>query len=592
MKGRWQRLPQAAGVVFAVVLLLFGLLVVTQADRDYRYQQQQRVQVRAGILAASITAAVDFGDTEAMREALAPFRVDPATRAAAVYGAEGRLLSGFALGGTTLSRTLPPAKPDGNHSIGRADIVSGGRKIGTAYLVSQSEPLARRLSRYALIAILTVMAALIVLVLGLSQAALRRANRELQETNEELVLQMAERERAENELRQVQKMESIGQLTGGIAHDFNNMLAIVIGSLDIAERRFTSHPDRARAAIAHAMEGANRAAGLTKRLLAFARRSPLQPQAIDANQLVANMSELLRRTLGEGIVIETVLAGGLWRTHADPGQLENAVLNLCVNARDAMDGNGRLTIETLNTHLDEDYVAQHAGVAAGQYCAIVITDNGPGMPEDVIDRAFEPFFTTKSVGKGTGLGLAQVYGFVRQSGGHVKIYSETGQGTAVKIYLPRYFGPAEVPAPARTDAELPRGRPGELILAVEDEDQVRRMTIDALQELGYDVLEASGGEEALALIRTRSDIRLLFTDVVMPEINGRQLADRARALRPELPVLYTTGYTRNAVVHNGVVDSDVFFIPKPFTIEQLSRKLREVLDPQMRPVDKSSSVAD
>jgi signal transduction histidine kinase len=578
MRRRWQRYPQAAGAVLAVVLLLFGVLVVTQADRDYRRQQQQRAQVRAGILAASITAAVDFGDTEAMREALAPFRVDPATRAAAVYGANGRLLSGFALQGFKLSPMLPRAEPRRDYSIARADVVSGGRKIGTAYLASQSEPFSRRFSRYALIAILTVMAALIVLILGLSQAALRRANRELQDSNAELVQQMAQRERAENELRQVQKMESIGQLTGGIAHDFNNMLAIVIGSLDIAERRFSSHPDRARAAIAHAMEGADRAAGLTKRLLAFARRSPLQPQPIDANQLVANMSELLRRTLGEGIVIETVLAGGLWRTHADPGQLENAILNLCVNARDAMEGNGRLTIETLNAHLDDGYAAQHAGVAAGQYCAIVISDNGPGMPQEVIERAFEPFFTTKSVGKGTGLGLAQVYGFVRQSGGHVKIYSEPGQGTAVKIYLPRYFGPAEMSAPAQAATELPHGQPGELILVVEDEDQVRRMTLDALRELDYETLEAAGGEDALALLRERPDIRLLFTDVVMPDINGRELADRARALRPELPVLYTTGYTRNAVVHNGVVDSDVSFIPKPFTIEQLARKIRAVLD--------------
>jgi signal transduction histidine kinase/CheY-like chemotaxis protein len=586
MKRRWQRFPQVAGAVLAIALLLFGLLVVSQADRDYRFQQQQRVQVRAGILAATITAAVDFRDVQALSEALEPFRVDPATRAAAVYDARGQLMSGLALEGYQVAPTLPRTDPKGNYSVGRVDVVSGGHRIGTAYLVSQLEPFSRRFSRYILMSILTVMAALIVLILGLSQAALRRANRELQEANAELVQQMAQREKAESELRQVQKMESIGQLTGGIAHDFNNMLAIVIGSLDIAERRFSDHPERARTAIAHAMEGASRAAALTKRLLAFARRSPLQPQAIDANQLVANMSELLRRTLGEGVVIETVLAGGLWRTHADPGQLENAILNLCVNARDAMEGSGRLTIETLNAHLDDDYAAHQAGVAAGQYCAIAISDNGPGMSLDLIERAFEPFFTTKGVGKGTGLGLAQVYGFVRQSGGHVKIYSELGQGTVVKIYLPRYFGAAEAPAPAPAATALPQGRAGELILVVEDEDQVRRMTVAALQELGYDVLEASGGEEALALIRERTDIRLLFTDVVMPDVNGRELADRARALRADLPVLYTTGYTRNAVVHNGVVDSDVFFIPKPFTIVQLAQKLRAVLDPQPEVVDK------
>lgn len=576
--SRWQRIPQAAGAISAVLLLLFGLIVVSQTDRDYRFQQEQRSEIRAGILAASITAAVDFGDVDAMREALAPFRVDPATRVAAVYDAEGRLLAGFALRGYAVSRTLPRGAAADNLSVGRADVKSGGRTIGTAYLLSELEPFSRRLTRYALMSILVLVAVLIVAILAFSQAALRRANRDLQVTNDELVEQMAQREKAENDLRQVQKMESIGQLTGGIAHDFNNMLAIVIGSLDIAERRFSSSPERARKAIGHALEGAHRAASLTHRLLAFARRSPLQPQPIDSNQLVANMSELLRRTLGQGINLETVLAGGLWRTHADPGQLENAILNLCVNARDAMDGNGRLTIETLNGHLDDDYAAQNPGVAAGQYVTIAISDNGPGMSRDVIERAFEPFFTTKDVGKGTGLGLAQVYGFVHQSGGHVKIYSEMGEGTTVKVYLPRYLGPAETAQPVAASDDLPRGRRGELILVVEDEEQVRRMSVESLHELGYKVLEAPGGQQGLELIRARPDIRLLFTDVVMPELNGRQLADAARLVRPDLSVLFTTGYTRNAVVHNGVVDSDVYFIPKPFTIEQLARKLRAVLD--------------
>jgi signal transduction histidine kinase/CheY-like chemotaxis protein len=578
MTERWPPLSQLAAGLLAPLMLLLGVLVVTQADRVYRVEQTQRAGIRAQVIAASVTAAVDFGDMAAAREAIAPFKVDPATRAIAIYDSGGKLLTGYALRGMPLSQSLPGTGALTNMAEGRALVTTGGKQIGTAYVVSEIEPFARRLTRYALITLLAVMAALIVLILGLSQAALRRANAELQKANGELIEQMAQREKAENELRQVQKMESIGQLTGGIAHDFNNMLAVVIGNLDIAERRFAKNPDRARQAIAHALEGANRAASLTKRLLAFARRSPLQPQPIDANQLVANMSELLRRTLGEGIALETVLAGGLWRTCADPGQLENAVLNLCVNARDAMDGRGRLTIETLNAHLDDNYAGQHQGVAAGQYCAIVISDDGPGMPSEVMDRAFEPFFTTKGVGKGTGLGLAQVYGFVRQSGGHVKIYSEVAQGTAVKIYLPRYFGPAEVAQIPDKAEELPRGRPGEVVLVVEDEDQVRGMTVDALHELGYEVLQAEGGEQALALIRERADIRLLFTDVVMPNLSGRELAEQARMIRPELPVLYTTGYTRNAVVHNGVVDADVAFLPKPFTIEQLAQKVRSVLD--------------
>lgn len=578
MKGRLQRLPQGVGAIAAMVLLLFGVLAVTQADRDYRLQQEQQIESRARILAASIAAAVDFGDPEAAREVLEPLQADPATRAAGVYDTSGKLVTGFALRGFTLAPTLPEPAAQKDLSVGRAPVVSGGRTIGTAYLVSDLDPFSRRISRYVLMSILAIMAALIVLVLAVSQAALRRAYRELQATNTELLDQMAHRERAENDLRQVQKMESIGQLTGGIAHDFNNMLAIVIGSLDIAERRFASDPERTLKAIGHAREGANRAASLTQRLLAFARRSPLQPQPIDGNQLVANMSELLRRTLGEGIGLQTVLAGGLWRTHADPGQLENAILNLCVNARDAMDGSGRLTIETLNAHLDDAYATRHPGVTAGQYVVIAISDNGPGMSREVMDRAFEPFFTTKDVGRGTGLGLAQVYGFVRQSGGHVKIYSELDAGTTVKVYLPRYFGPADAAPPVVPVEELPHGLPGELILVVEDEDQVRRMSIESLRELGYDVLEAAGGEEAMSLLRARPDITLLFTDVVMPELNGRELADAARLLRPDLPVLFTTGYTRNAVVHNGVVDSDVHFIPKPFTIEQLAHKVRAVLD--------------
>lgn len=577
MISRLQRAPQAAAGVFAVVLVLLGVLVVTLSDRDYRQQQIQRSQIRAQIIAASAVAAIDFHDVEAAREVLRPYGVDPLGRVVALYDAQGRLMTGFGWRGGIIPPSLAEATQARTAARGVAPIESGGRRIGTAVVLSEVEPLSRRLSRYALITVLAVLAATVVLILGLSQSALRRANRELQASNDQLIEQMAQREKAEADLRQAQKMESIGQLTGGIAHDFNNMLAIVIGSLDIAERRFTSSPDRARVAIGHALEGANRAASLTKRLLAFARRSPLQPQAIDANQLVANMSELLRRSLGEGISIETVLAGGLWRTHADPGQLENAILNLCVNARDAMDGAGRLTIETLNAHLDDAYAARHDGVAAGQYVAIAITDNGPGMPKDVIDRAFEPFFTTKGVGKGTGLGLAQVYGFVRQSGGHVKIYSEIGQGTSVKIYLPRHFGAAEASEVSRVAGELPRARDGELILVVEDEEQVRRMSVSALEELGYPVLEAPGGEAAIAVLRERPDIRLLFTDVVMPDVDGRQLADRARLIRPDLPVLFTTGYTRNAVVHNGVVDSDVHFIPKPFTVEQLAYKLRAVL---------------
>ena len=390
--------------------------------------------------------------------------------------------------------------------------------------------------------------------------------------------EMTARQEAETQLRQAQKMESIGQLTGGIAHDFNNMLAIVIGSLDLAERRLLKDPERALQSIDHAREGAQRAATLTARLLAFSRRQPLAPVPLDANKLVSGMSEMLHRTLGEHIAVETVLAGGLWSTLVDPGQLENALVNLALNARDAMAEGGRLTIETANSHLDEAYAASRQEVAPGQYVVICVTDAGAGMPPEVIERAFDPFFTTKEVGKGTGLGLSQVFGFVKQSGGHVAIYSEIGEGTTVKIYLPRHIGPAAGKVQSGPADQLPQGSTEETILVVEDEQRVRHFAVDALRELGYTVLSASSGSAGLAIIKQQPRLDLLFTDVVMPEMNGRQLAQAARDIMPALPVLYTTGYTRNAVVHNGTLDPDVELLAKPFTIAQLAHKIRAVLD--------------
>jgi signal transduction histidine kinase/CheY-like chemotaxis protein len=401
--------------------------------------------------------------------------------------------------------------------------------------------------------------------------ALLAANRQLTEEAEN-------RAAAEAQVRQMQKMESIGQLTGGVAHDFNNMLAIVIGSLDMARRRLVSDPDKARECVDNAMEGAERAAQLTSRLLAFSRQQPLAPKAVDANKLVGGMSEMLRRTLGEDIRIETVLAGGLWTAFIDGGQLENALLNLCVNARDAMPDGGRLTIETSCAHLDDAYAATHAEVVPGQYVMISVSDTGTGMPPEVMERAFDPFYTTKGVGKGTGLGLSQVFGFVKQSGGHVKIYSETSVGTTVKLYLPRHFGEAESGAVAAGAAELPRANDDEIILVVEDEDRVRHMSVDALRELGYVVVQAADANQALTVLEIQPRIDLLFTDIVMPDMNGRILSDRAREMRPDLKVLYTTGYTRNAIVHNGMLDHDVAFLAKPFTIQQLAVKVREVLD--------------
>jgi len=390
--------------------------------------------------------------------------------------------------------------------------------------------------------------------------------------------EVSAREKAEDMLRHMQKMEAVGQLTGGIAHDFNNMLAVVMGGLELAQRRLRSDPDKTEQYLANAKEGAQRAATLTARLLAFSRQQALEPQPLDANKLVRGMSDLLDRTLGEAVAVETVLSGGLWRCYADPGELENALLNLAVNARDAMDDAGKLTIETANGHIDDAYTRVHGNVDPGQYVTICVSDTGSGMSEDVIARAFDPFFTTKGVGKGTGLGLSQVFGFAKQSGGHVTIYSEVGTGTTVKLYLPRFIGTGDSVPAARDTVATPEGKASEVILVVEDEHRVRHFAVDVLRELGYTALSASSPAEALEILAEQPDVTLLFTDIVMPEMNGRQLADQARVARPGLKVLFTTGYTRNAVVHNGMVDIGVAFLPKPYTIGDLARKVRQVCD--------------
>jgi signal transduction histidine kinase/PAS domain-containing protein len=394
----------------------------------------------------------------------------------------------------------------------------------------------------------------------------------------ELRGQAAGRAAAESQLRQLQKMEAVGQLTGGIAHDFNNMLAVIIGGLNLMQRRLERGETNLTKYIDAAMDGATRAAALTQRLLAFSRQAPLAPEPVDLNRMIGGLTELLTRTLGEQVLLDVVLAAGAWKVKVDPSQLENVIVNLAVNARDAMPDGGKLTIETANAHIDEAYAANE-GVRPGQYVLVAVTDTGAGMTPDVLARAFDPFFTTKGVGKGTGLGLSQVFGFVRQSGGHVKCYSELGHGSSFKIYLPRYFG--DVPLSHRRAAAVPRtrgGHPGEVVLVVEDEERLRNFTVEALRELGYTVVHASDGAEALAMIEAGQAATLLFTDVVMPGMTGRQLADAALERMPGLKLLYTTGYTRNAIVNNGTVEPGTHFLPKPFGIDQLSAKVREVLD--------------
>ncbi len=404
-----------------------------------------------------------------------------------------------------------------------------------------------------------------------------------------LEAEIAEHRATQETLRQAQKIEAVGQLTGGIAHDFNNLLTIIIGNLDTARRRFSKLGEATSEAAAGlaksldlALQGAQSAAQLTHRLLAFSRRQALEPKRLDLNRLISDLSDLLSRTLGETIAVETILAGGLWPAFADTNQVENALLNLCVNARDAMPNGGRLTIETANTYLDEPYARRFGDVTAGQYVMLSVADTGSGIPPELLERAFEPFFTTKPAGQGSGLGLAMVHGFVKQSGGHVRIYSEVGHGTTVKIYLPRLVEeePASAPLPqpsAARQADI-RGGNNETILLVEDNEGVRDFARTSLEELGYAVLEARDGETALALAASDRRVDLLFTDVVLPGISGRELANRMLARRPGLPVLFTTGYTRNAIIHHGRLDPGVQLLPKPFAQHDLARKVREMLD--------------
>jgi PAS domain S-box-containing protein len=396
---------------------------------------------------------------------------------------------------------------------------------------------------------------------------------------------LTERRMAEERVRQAQKMEAIGQLTGGVAHDFNNLLTIIIGNLETLKRNLDSAVDADRLARSadNAMRGARRAESLTQRLLAFSRQQPLDPKSIDLGRLVTGMSDLLRRTIGEQITIETVLGGGLWPAHADPNQLELAILNLAVNARDAMPDGGKLTIETANVHLDEKYAAGQAEVLPGQYVMLAITDNGCGMTAEVRMKAFDPFFTTKDIGQGTGLGLSQVYGFVKQSRGHVKIYSEVGEGTTIKLYLPRVHS-MSMEAGEETAAPVARGSANETVLVVEDDSDVRSFSSDSLRELGYEVLEAENKRVALHLLETRPEIKVLFTDIGLPGgMNGRQLADEVRSHRPDLKVLFTTGYARNAIVHDGRLDAGVELITKPFTRAALSTKLRDIIGATRHP---------
>ena len=580
---RFRRITPFLALLTAFVVVMAGIIMVVYDEHAYREQKINETTVQARYLASIVTAALSFDDRKAAQEYTDAVRADPAVQFAAIYDAKGALFSGYSRSPDEAPPATVPVATGHDEVTAIVPVHQGDGLLGTVYLRSTTEPIMRRLTRYGLVGLLVTLAALVFAALGITQATLNRQAASLAEANESLQLQIIEREKAEAALRQSQKMEAIGRLTGGVAHDFNNLLQVIIGSLDMMQRRaaksgFAPNDATLRRLVDGAFGAARRAATLTQQLLAFSRRQPLEPKPIDVNHLVADMSDLLYRTLGESIHIETVFAGGTWRVSADANQLESAILNLAVNARDAMPRGGKLTIEISNARIDDPYAAAQEDVAPGQYVLIAVTDGGMGMTADVLAQAFDPFFTTKDIGQGTGLGLSQVYGFVKQSGGFVKIYSEVGHGTTVKIYLPRLVGEAAAIGQAEPVHFAP-SKNSEMILVVEDSEDVRVHTVSMLRELGYGVVEAPDGASALRLLESESQVRLLFTDIGLPGgMNGRELADEALKMRPQLLVLFTSGYARSAIVHHGRLDPGVELLAKPFSYSQLAAKVHDILE--------------
>lgn len=564
---RWANAP-AAILVTVALLLLAGIVAIVQGEVAYRNLQTQEVQVQAEILAASVAPALDFDDLPAAQEAVDAVKVNRQVRLVGIYDRGGRRIAGYERDGGGLPEhvdapfPVPPSAVQAN-----APVTSGSERIGTVYLATDTEPLSRRLTRYLVIVLLVVMAALVVAVLGASQTALRRANRTLEEradalsaANAELRVQIGEREKAEDQLRQAQKLQALGQLTGGIAHDFNNLLTVIRGSADMLRRPGLAEDRRSRMTEA-IVQAADRAAALTGQLLAFARRQPLQPEVIDVNELIRGMTELLDRTLGERIAVRTELAEEPCTVEADPAQLESALLNIAVNARDAMPDGGQLLIGT--TVRTDEIVPM---------VAVAISDSGTGMDDETLARAIEPFFTTKAVGKGTGLGLSQVYGFATQSGGDVKISSAPGAGTTITLLLPRSGGRSTVTTSGNTGRIAAR-RNGRILL-VEDNEEVGEFAAILIGELGHDVTRVRSGQQALDLI-AREDFDAVFSDVVMAGMSGLELADTLAGSHPGLPVILTTGFS-DEIAESGAAGRPV--ILKPYKLETLAAALDQALD--------------
>ena len=567
-----RRLSRLA-LICVVMLISAGLLVVVLGERNERVQLAREAGAQADLLAQAVRGALAFDDAATARDYVEAVQVNGDVLAAAVFDSKNHLVAGFTRQGEALPLNSQPGARATVFRNGRLRVArpvsQAGQALGSVRLILIERPLGQRLTRYAGFSLILGLAALVVLVLGFAQGALRRVNdqlaeraRDLARTNEALESQIIERARAEEALRQSQKMEAIGRLTGGIAHDFNNLLMATSSGVELLER--TSDPERRRVLSDGVRQAIDRGAALTRRLLAFSRTAPLQTQVVDLATQVESMRILLERSLREDIEVRLELADDLWPVEVDLGEFELALINMAVNARDAMPNGGQLTVRAENRHCPE-------GVDAADCVSLTVTDTGEGIPSNLVARVFEPFFTTKEVGKGTGLGLSQVYGFARSSGGETAIESELGQGTTVRLTLPRSMKPL-TPAAAPPDGRPPKtdGR----VLLVEDDDAVAEGVGHMLRDLGYSYVRASGGAEALRRLERGEAFDLVLTDMVMPGgVDGLTLAREVRKRLPDLPVLLTTGYSETAATASGEAFE---LLPKPYRLNALSAAIERV----------------
>jgi signal transduction histidine kinase/CheY-like chemotaxis protein len=559
-----RRIPAAAAMIAAILLVAAGLAVAGYNEGLFRAQARREAEVQADILAANLTAALAFNDTDAAAQYLGALRANPEVEAAGVYRQDGVLVATYRRDPTqsvpSRAQSQAPAVSDGQLVV-TAPVVQAEAPLGSVYMRLQAEPAGRRVLRYAAIGLLGVMASLVAIVLGAANAAQRRAYRALAEANEALRHQIEQRERAEEALRQSQKMEAMGQLTGGVAHDFNNLLMVASSGLDLLDR--TDDPKRRETLRQGIRQALDRGASLTRQLLAFSRRSPLKSEVVDLGRRIEGMRLLLERSLREDVTVRFDIEPGLWPVELDPAQLEVAVLNIAVNARDAMPGGGAITLAARNRpdlSLDGE---------EGDFVELSVSDTGVGMAPETAQRVFEPFFTTKAVGKGTGLGLSQVYGFSRASGGTVRVTSAPGEGATISLFFPASTKPLTEPAPPKGAADVP---PPGAVLLVEDDDSVAAAVSAMLDELGYRVVRAPDAASALALLEREGEaIDLMFSDMVMPgAMDGAALAEAVLERRPDLPVVLTTGFSEAA---EAATRKGLRLLPKPYRIDELAAEL-------------------